>query len=319
MSILWSERVLKYVLRRLLFGVPIILGVTLITFILFHIFGGDPVAQFLGKNASAADIATYRAEYGLDRPIIVQYFDYLWQIARLDFGRSFVTRQPVIGMLIQGTGPTLSITVPALAGITVLALCIGLIAAHFRGRAIDRGLIVLAVIGMSLSFLVYVVFGQYLFAFVWPVFHIHGYEQGFGARWPYLALPILILIAVGTGFDARFYRAVMVEEATKDYATTALAKGCSRARVLFRHVLPNAAVPVITNVMISIPFLVTGSLLLESFFGIPGLGGVLLEAIDRADFPVIKAYTLMVSIVFVLANIATDVLYALFDPRVRLS
>lgn len=310
---MWS-----YVGRRLLFGIPVILGVTLITFALFHVFGGDPVTAFLGKNASAAEIEAYRHEYGLDQPILIQYFDYLLQLVRLDFGRSFVTKQSVTSMLWGGLGPTLSMTIPALAGITVLALLIGLTAARFRGRLIDRALIVFAVLGMSLSFLVYVLFGQYWFAYHWPIFHIHGYEAGLFERWPYLALPILILIVVGTGFDARFYRSVMVEEVEKDYVTTALAKGCSQTRVLFRHVLPNAAVPVITNVMISVPFLVTGSLLLESFFGIPGLGGILLEAIDRADFPVIKAYTLMVSLVFVLANLATDVLYAIFDPRVRL-
>lgn len=309
----------SYVLRRLGFGLVVVLGVTLITFLLFHVFGGDPVAQFLGIKASAADIEAFRKEYGLDRPLFIQYFDYLWSIVRLDFGRSFVTRQSVAEMLWRGAGPSLSLTLPAVAAITVIAVCIGLIAAYFRGRPIDRGLIVFAVLGMSVSFLVYIVLGQYLLAFKFPLFHIHGYEAGFAARWAYLALPILILVVVGTGFDARFYRAVMVEEAEKDYVTTATAKGLSKPRVLFRHVLPNAAVPIITRVMISVPFLVTGSLLLESFFGIPGLGGVLLEALDRADFPVIKAYTLMVSIIFVLTNIATDVLYAIFDPRVRLS
>lgn len=308
----------RYVGRRLLFGIPVILGVTLITFVLFHVFGGDPVTAFLGKNATAAEIEAYRREYGLDQPILIQYFDYLFQLLRLDFGRSFVTKQSVASMLWEGLGPTLSMTLPALAGITVAALVIGLTAARFRGQWIDRALIVFAVLGMSVSFLVYVLFGQYLLAYRWQIFPIHGYESGFFERWPYLALPILLLIIVGTGFDARFYRSVMVEEVEKDYVTTALAKGCSRTRILFRHVLPNAAVPVITNVMISVPFLVTGSLLLESFFGIPGLGGILLEAIDRADFPVIKAYTLMVSLVFVFANLATDVLYAIFDPRVRL-
>jgi peptide/nickel transport system permease protein len=314
-----SKSVGKYIARRLFFGIPIVLGVTLVTFILFHVFGGDPVSQFLGKNATAADLEALRKEYGLDRPLLAQYFEYLGQILRLDFGRSFVTRQPVMSMLARGVGPTLSLTVPAVLAITVIAVCTGLLAAYFRGRPVDRLLIVLAVIGMSVSFLVYIVFGQYLLAFRWPLFHIHGYEESFVGRWAYLALPMIILVVVSTGFEARFYRAVMVEEAEKDYVVTGIAKGLSRTRVLFRHVLPNAAVPIITQVMISVPFLVTGSLLLESFFGIPGLGGILLESIDRADFPVIKACTVLISIVFVLTNIATDVLYAIFDPRVRLS
>jgi peptide/nickel transport system permease protein len=308
-----------YVLRRLLHGIPIILGVTLVTFLLFHVFGGDPVAQFLGKNASAADLAAYRKEYGFDQPLWRQYLDYLRQIASFDFGRSFVTHEPVIEMLARGAGPSLSLTVPALLATTILSVSLALLAARFRGRTLDRALVVLMVIGMSTSFLVYIVVGQYLLAFELPLFHIHGYQTGLVERWPYLALPILILIAVGLGYEAQFYRAVMLEEVRKDYFTTALAKGVGEARALFLHVLPNATVPIVTRVMISVPFLVTGSLLLESFFGVPGLGGTLLEAIDRADFPVIKAYTVMISLIFVLTNVLTDVLYAVLDPRVRLS
>jgi peptide/nickel transport system permease protein len=193
------------------------------------------------------------------------------------------------------------------------------LAGHCGGRAPDRALIVLAVIGMSVSFLVYIVVGQYLFAFELPFFHIHGYKPGFVERWPYLALPILILLLVGMGYDTRFYRSAIVEELGKGHITTAYAKGLSAGRVLFVHVLKNAMVPVVTRVMISVPFLVTGSLLLESFFGIPGLGGTLLGALDTADFPVIKAYTVLVSIAFVFTNVLTDVLYAAIDPRVRLT
>lgn len=309
---------LAHALRRILHGIPIILGVTLITFLLFHVFGGDPVAQFLGKNATPEDLAAYAKEYGFDRPLWAQYFEYLRQILFFDFGRSFVTHAPVTEMLLQGAGPSLSLTLPALLATTVLSVSAALLAAYFRGRPLDRALVVLMVLGMSTSFLVYIVVGQYLFAFQLPLFHIHGYQSGFAERWPYLALPILIIVIVGMGYDTRFYRSVMVEEMRKEYVTTALAKGLSRPRVLFVHVLRNAMVPVITRVMISVPFLITGSLLLESFFGIPGLGGTLLEAIDRADLPVIKAYTVMISVVFVLANVATDVLYAVFDPRVRL-
>jgi peptide/nickel transport system permease protein len=308
-----------YLVRRLLQGVAIVLGVTLLTFVLFQVAGGDPAAQFLGKSATLQDLEALRREYGLDRPIWIQYLDYLGAIGRLDFGRSFVTRQSVAEMLIQGAGPSLSLTVPALGITTIVSVGVALLAARFRGRAIDRLLVLAMVIGMSMSFLVYIVVGQYLFAFRWPLFQIHGYESGFVERWPYLALPIAIIIAVGAGYDTRFYRAVMVEEASRDYVTTAIAKGLSERRVLLRHILPNALVPIVTRVMISVPFLVTGSLLLESFFGIPGLGGTLLDAIDHADFPVIRAYTVLISILFVLANMATDLFYALVDPRVRLS
>jgi peptide/nickel transport system permease protein len=308
-----------HIVRRLIQAIPILLGVTLLTFLLFHVFGGDPVAQFLGKNASAEEIRRYRHECGLDLPLWLQYFTYLEEIVRFDFGRSFVTHEPVALMLMRGAGPSLCLTVPALSIMTLISIGVSLVAAHHRGRPLDRALVVLMVAGMSMSFLFYIVVGQYLLAFRWPLFQIHGYESGFVERWQYLALPILIMVAVGVGYDTRYYRAVLVEEIEKDYVMTARAKGLSPMRVLLVHVLPNALVPIITRVMISVPFLVTGSLLLESFFGIPGLGGTLLEALDRADFPVIKAYTVMISLLFVATNVLTDVLYALADPRVRLS
>jgi len=307
-----------FIIRRLLTGIPILIGVTLITFLLFNIFGGNPVLQFLGKSASPEDIAALMREYGLDRPLYVQYFDYLWQIVTLDFGRSFVTKEPVAEMLWRGVGPSLSLTLPGLTLTTFLAVCVAIIAAYFRGQRVDRGVMALAVFGMSISFLVYIVVGQYVLAFRLPLFHIHGYEPGLMERWQYLALPIIILVVVGLGYDSRFYRSVFAEEVSRDHVTTAYAKGANQRRVMFIHVLKNAMIPLITRVMISLPFLVTGSLLLESFFGIPGLGNVLLEALNTADFPVIKAYTVMISILFIISTIANDVLYAVVDPRVRL-
>lgn len=308
-----------YVLRRLLHGIPIILGVTLITFILFHVFGGNPVASFLGKNATAADIAAMEKEYGFDKSMTLQYLDYLYQILRFDFGRSFATREPVTDMIRSGVGPSLSLTLPALLLTSIISVSIALISAFFRGRLADRLLVFFAVVGMSVSFLVYIVLGQYLLAFKLPLFQIHGYEAGLVDRWQYLSLPIIVMVVVGMGYDTRFYRSVMVEETTKDYIVTAFAKGLSRRRVMFVHMLKNASIPIITRMMISVPFLVTGSLLLESFFGIPGMGNMLLTALDQADLPVIKAYTVIISILFVVSNIATDILYAIFDPRVKLS
>ena len=160
---------------------------------------------------------------------------------------------------------------------------------------------------------------QCFHAFKFPFFQIHGYRDGILEKWQYLILPILIMLVVGMGYDTRYYRSVMVEETGKDYITTAFAKGLSKPRVMFLHMLKNAMVPIITRMMISVPFLVTGSLLLESFFGIPGLGSMLLDALGSSDLPIIKAYTVLISILFILSNIATDVLYAVVDPRVRLS
>jgi peptide/nickel transport system permease protein len=308
-----------YLLKRLLQGIPIILGVTLITFVLFDVFGGNPVVQFLGKHATAEQIAEMERLYGFDRPLVVRYFDYLIQILTFDFGRSFASKEEVTALLLRRAPASLSLTIPALLATTLLSVSLASMAAYFRGRVVDRALMILAVIGMSISFLVYIVVGQYLLAFEWPLFHIHGYQEGFAERWQWVALPILIIVVVSMGYDARLYRSVMVEETNRDYVATALSKGVSLRRVLFVHVLKNSMVPIVTHVMLSVPFLVTGSLLLESFFGIPGLGGALLEAIDQADLPVIKAYTVMISILFVLSNLLTDAFYAWFDPRVRFS
>jgi peptide/nickel transport system permease protein len=308
-----------YLFKRLLGGIPIILGVTLVTFVLFDVFGGNPVVQFLGKNATAEQIAKLEHAYGFDRPLFVRYCAYLLQIVTFDFGDSFATKEPVTSLLLRRAPASLSLTLPALFTTTILSVSVASIAAYFRGRILDRALMMSAVLGMSISFLVYIVVGQYLLAFEWPLFQIHGYEEGFAERWQWLALPILIIVVVSMGYDARLYRSVMVEETNRDYVTTALSKGVTLRRVLFVHVLKNSMLPIVTHVMLSVPFLVTGSLLLESFFGIPGLGGALLEAIDQADLPVIKAYTVMISVLFVLSNLLTDVCYAVFDPRVRFS
>lgn len=308
----------NYIARRLFYGVLMLLGVTAIIFVVLSVFGGDPVLAHVGKSATEAEISAMRNELGLDRPLLVQYLDYLGQLATGDFGTSWQTRQPVGELIRAGAGPSLGFTVPALMATTFLALCVGLGAALFRGRALDRGLMAIAVMGMSISFVVYIVVFQYLFAYVWPLFHIHGYEGGFIERWQYIGLPILIMVIVGLGYESRFYRSVFVEEIARDHVTTAYAKGAGHTRVLFFHVLKNALIPIITRVMISVPFLVTGSLLIEAFFGIPGLGNALLAAIETADFPVIRALTALIAVIFVLSTIANDILHAVVDPRVRL-
>ncbi len=307
-----------YILRRLLYGVLILLGVTGIIFVVLNVFGGDPVLARVGKNATEAEIEALRRSFGLDKALIWQYFDYLRQVVTLDFGTSWVTEESVSDMIRRSAGPSLSFTLPALLLITLLSVSVGIFASFFRGRAPDRGLMALAVLGMSISFLVYIVVFQYLLAYVMPIFQIHGYEDGLIERWQYIALPIIILVIVGLGYDSRFYRSVFVEEAVRDHVTTAYAKGAGRNRVMFVHVLKNALIPIITRVMIRLPFLVMGSLLIETFFGIPGLGDAMLSAIDTADFPVIRALTALIAVIFVFSTILNDVLYAFVDPRVRL-
>jgi len=307
-----------YAFRRLLQGIPTLLGVTLVTFILLNVFGGDPVRARLGKSATEQDVRALRQEYGLDQSLPRQYGRFLIEIVTLDFGRTFVTREPVDEVILRSLGPSISITLPALLLTTIISLTVAMIAAFHRGKPIDRGLVVLAVIGMSISFLVYIVAGQYFLAYKLRWFQVYGYDSGWIGRWQYLILPILVQVIVAVGYDVRFYRAVMVEETSRQHVVTARAKGLAVSVVMFRHVLRNALIPIITRVMITVPFLITGSVLVETFFGIPGLGLKILTAINEQDYPLIKAVTVLVSVLFIVVNVVTDLLYAVVDPRVRL-
>jgi peptide/nickel transport system permease protein len=307
-----------YIIRRMLWGIPILFGVTFMVFMGLHVMKGSPAAAFVGKAATQEQIDQFDEKNGFDKSYPAQYWDYVGEVVTMDFGRSWKTDRPVSEMIADGAGKSVSLTMPALVFTSLISICLALIASFFRGRKLDRGVMLLAVMGMSISFLVYIVVLQYLLAFLLPLFQIHGYEPGFGERWQFLVLPIMIQVIVGMGYDTRFYRSVFVEEVNKDHITTAYAKGASKRRVMFVHVLKNALIPIITRIMISIPFLVTGSLLLEQFFGIPGIGSMLLAALDTDDFPVIKALSVLISIIFIISTILNDVLYAVVDPRVRL-
>lgn len=307
-----------FLFRRVLHAIPTLLGITLLLFILFHLVGGNPVYRMLGKNANPAEIARITHQLGLDKPLWHQYFDYLGGLARFDFGRSWETRQRVSEMILDGLWPSMSLAIPAFIASTLIALTMALTAALYRDRAMDRLLVVLSVCGMSLSMLAFIIAAQYLFAFRAGWFPISGWEPGFTGI-PFLALPILIWIAASLGSSVRFYRAVFTEEIRREYVLTARAKGLAWPRVLRRHVLPNAMIPILTQVVMELPMLFTGSLLLENFFGIPGLGNMSVNAINASDLPVIKAMTFIGAVLYIAANIAGDALYAWFDPRVRVS
>jgi peptide/nickel transport system permease protein len=190
--------------------------------------------------------------------------------------------------------------------------------AYFRGGWIDRIVVVLCVIGMSVSILAYILFGQYVFAYKLGWFPILGYESDWGQRFYYVALPAIIWVTVGLGYDVRFYRTAILEEVGQDYVRTARAKGLKETRVVFKHVLKNSMVPILTNVVIEIPQLILGSLLLERFFGIPGVGSLTIDALNNSDFPVIRAMTILGALLFIFGNLLTDVMYVLVDPRVSL-
>lgn len=242
-----------------------------------------------------------------------QFVHYLGQVGRLDLGKSHITNLSVTTMIRQGIRPSLVLTVPIFMAGLVIGVSLSLLCAFYRNTWLDRSLVVLAVALMSINYLVWIVVGQYLLAFHWGIFPVWGFETA-----AYLVLPIMIGVISGLGRDVRFYRTIMLDEMYKEYVRTAFAKGVGKGSVLFKHVLKNAMIAVVTNVVIAIPFLYTGSLLLESFFGIPGLGYMGIEAINSADVDVIRGIVLIGAVLYVIANLLTDICYALVDPRVKL-
>ncbi len=337
---MWS-----FILRRLLYNIPVYLGIILLVMALLRV--RNPVYAYLGKNADEKQVEQFEKSFGLQDPFIVQYGRFLWNGAQLDFGESWKYKGTTVReKLLASIPPSLSITVPALILTTMISITVGLLSAFYRGRWIDRLLVIAAVLGMSISFLVYIIFGQFVGAFLpkqagWGLqpFEISGYKPWytmastdiFGVTVPYPShispttwvafclLPVLISVIVSMGYDTRFYRAVMVEECNRDYIITAKAKGATKNKIMFVHMLKNAMIPIITRIMTTLPFLITGSILLEIFFGIPGMGRTLITAITDMDYPMIQGFTAVIALLYILSIILTDVLYALVDPRVRLS
>ncbi len=323
-----------YILRRLAYNIPVYLSILLLVMLALRV--RDPVFGRLPKNATKADIVEKRRELGIDRAFPVQFWVQLRQVATFTFDEESwdYPGQSVGEVLKRSIGPSLAITVPALFLTSLLSITVALISAWFRGRTLDKLLVFGAVLGMSISFLVYIIFGQYFGAYrlnEWlghELFAIYynpeasnvGIAEFATSVWPkYYLLPVLISVIVAMGYDTRFYRAIMVEESSRDYIVTATAKGASRSRIMFVHMLKNALIPIITRVVITIPFLITGSFLLERYFGIPGMGNQLLMAVESGDFPIVQSFTAVFAAVYIASNLLTDILYALVDPRVRLS
>lgn len=425
----------RFIIRRVLYMIPMVLGVILITFVLFNVVGGSPAAMALGKNVSPQALEEFDEQRGFNKPLIFgwwtttrafpervladpisfapgtnfpvqllfplrqdstyklsvqvraqaqgtvigfqsgsefalsrpvqqevssrwkwlefqfkaapnslvagsimslpgqgavelkciklerqmphgwdsQLVHYFKTIVHFDLGTSLSTNEKVTTMLKRGILPSLALTVPIFFGGLVLSVGLALICAFWRNRWPDRVFVFMAVALMSVNYLVWIIFGQFFMAYKWHWFPIWGFES-----WRYLLLPVTIGIVSGLGSNLRFYRTVILDELYKDYVRTAFAKGLSPAGVLFKHVLPNAMIPIVTNTVIAIPFLYTGSLLLESFFGIPGLGGLSINAINSSDVDVVRGVVLVGAIMYVVASLVTDLCYALVDPRVKL-
>ena len=305
---------LRYALRRLLHLAPSLLGVYFVTFVLFNVVGGSPAEIVLGKNATAEAIAEWDHLHGYDLPLWRQFLNGLGDLARGDLGTSTEYGLPVARVLRDGVAVSLSLTIPILLLGTALALLVGLVSAAHRGRLLDRLSLGCTTALMSVNYVIWVVAGQYFLGFRWGFFPIWGYES-----WVYLVLPVLVGTVSGLGSDARFYRTVLLDEMNRPHVRTAIAKGLRPAAVLFRHVLRNSLVPVITNVSLAIPFLFTGSILLESFFGLPGLGGVGINAVHSSDVAMLRAVVLIGAALYQVAMLLADLAYAWLDPRVRLA
>ena len=309
---------LLFVLKRVLYSIPVLLGVAFLTLFLFHKAAGDPTSIKLGKGASQAERTALKVEMGLDQPFHVQYADFLRQTVTLDFGRSWSDDTPIRQIFTRGIGPTLTLTIPAFLLGGFIAVALALLVAFYRGSLLDRTLTLVAIAAISISSLVYILVLQWLLADQWKLFPIWGFEYGFGAA-TFVGLPILIWVLLSIGTDMRYFRTVALEEISSDYVRTARSKGLTERKVLFTHVLANCAIPIVTRFAIIVPFLITGSFLLEIFFGIPGLGSTLFTAIGNADLPIIKAFTMLGAVLYVLFNVLADVLYGILDPRVRVA
>ena len=313
---------LRYVLRRILETVPTTAGIVLVAFALFNVVGGSPAEAILGKNATPEAIAAFNRKWGYDKPLLVgdgdffdsQLFRFVGDLCRGDFGYSIENQEPVVEVLKRGVGPSLSLTVPILLGCVAVGLMLAMLSAHFRGRAVDKAVLVGSTVLMSVNYVVWVLAGQFFLSYKAGLFPVWGYEGAF-----YLALPVLIGIMSSMGTDVRFFRTAILDELYRPYVLTARAKGLSRAEVMLRHVLPNALIPIVTYVSLSIPGLFVGSLLLESFFGIPGLGSVSINAIHSSDMAVVRTVVVLGALLYQFVNLVTDLVYGLIDPRVRLA
>lgn len=320
-----------YILRRLLYALPILIGVNLLTFALFFVVNTpDDMARLqLGvKHVTPEAIQKWKAERGYDRPLFWNpaagglqqlsdtiFFDKSARMFVGDFGQAEDGRD-IAREITSRMGPSLAIALPTFVLGLFVTISLALILAFFRATALDFWGVVACVGLMSISSLFYIIGGQYLVAKVWQLVPISGFGEGLDA-WRFLVLPVLIGVVGGIGSSTRWYRTIFLEEVGKDYVRTARAKGLPETLVFFRHILKNAMIPILTGVVVVIPLLFMGSLLTESFFGIPGLGSYTIDAINAQDFAVVRSMVFIGSVLYIAGLILTDISYTLVDPRIR--
>jgi peptide/nickel transport system permease protein len=308
-----------YLIRRLWQMIPTLAGVILLVFFLFKYFGGDPAEVLGGLNASPEQIAAIRQTLGLDEPIWVQLWIFVKQIVTFDWGKSWATTEAVSNLFATRLPATLTVMVPILVLEVLLAIPIAMYVAYKRGSLTDRTLTVITTVALSISFLVYVIVGQYVFAFQLGWFPVQGWSDKLWTNLAtYVPLPVFLALLVSLAPQTRLYRSFFLDELGQDYVRTARAKGLTENTVLFRHVLRNATIPILTNIGLLLPGIFVGSFLIEVFFSIPGIGREVLLAVNRSDFPVIQAVTIYLAVLTMFINLLTDLAYKVADPRVVL-
>jgi peptide/nickel transport system permease protein len=311
---------LAHIGRRIVATIPVMAIVALFVFSLLYIAPGDPAAVIAGEQASPEDVEKIRRGLGLDRPFLSRFGDWSWHILQGDLGTSMFTGLPVTQLIVQRLEPTLSLMVVTLVLAVTIAVPMGVLAAWKAGTWLDRGLMTFAVLGFSVPVFVVGYLLAYVFALELDWFPVQGYTPLSAGFWPWLenlVLPAIALGCVYIALIARITRASMLEVLQQDYIRTARSKGMGQSGILFVHALKNAAVPIVTVIGIGVALLIGGAVVTESVFAIPGLGRLTIDAIVRRDYPVIQGIVLLFSLVYVLVNLAVDVLYTLLDPRIR--
>ncbi len=323
---------MAYIIRRVLYAIPILIGVNLITFVLFFFVNtpDDMARMHLGeKRVTQEAVEKWKEERGYDRPMIYNneadgiktltdtiFFDKSVKLFAFDFGQSDDGRN-IAHDISQRMWPSLAIALPTLLVGLLVNITLAMLLAFFRATYIDITGVVLGVVLMSISSLFYIIGGQFLMSKLWHLMPISGYDTGIDA-FKFLILPVIIGVIGGIGSGTRWYRTIFLEEINKDYVRTSRAKGLSELKVLFKHVLKNAMIPILTGVVVVIPLLFIGSLVTEAFFAIPGLGSYTIDAINHQDFSIVRAMVFLGSVLYIIGLIMTDISYTLVDPRIRL-
>jgi len=314
---------LRYLTRRLTYGVLLILGVTFISFLLMVYFGPDKTFELLGKNPGNEQITEVRHSLGYDRPFLIRYGDYLRQLTTLELGLSDSSGEPVTTMLARALPVSLALVLPGFILGNLLGLALGMLASWFRSRWPDKLIVGASVVGMSVSFLIVIIGLQIMLCtpFGLNLFPVRGWHvHDLSSYLYYVTVPTIALVLVTVGYNTRYYRAIIAAESEREHILTLKAYGASGVEIMFRHVLKNSLIPILTRVMFSIPLvLISGSLLLESYFGIPGIGQATFDAITSGDQPVLKAVVGLTGVLFALALTVNDMLYKVADPRVSRS